>query len=131
MSESRTFRLVHPTARSGAASAVARAPDGWIVRISPPTRSLEQNAALHALLSDIVKSRVKWAGRTWDIDSWRAIFASAHARASNLPVETIPGLEGEFVALRRSTARMSKSELSGLIDYISAWMAQNGVKFSQ
>lgn len=124
------FVLAHPTARRLAVEAVQKAPDGYVVTVKEPTRNLLQNRALHGLLADIVKAKAKWAGRTWDIDSWRAIFASAHARASNLPVETIPGLEGEFVALRRSTARMSKSELSGLIDYISAWMAQNGVKFS-
>ena len=127
MNVPQTFRLVHPTARAGAASAVARAPDGWIVSIREPTRTLEQNAALHRLLALIVKSRVKWAGRTWDIDSWRAIFASAFAKAENLPVQTIPGLEGEFVALRRSTARMTKKELLGMIDYIEAWCAQNNI----
>jgi len=124
------FRLVHDTARRLAKEAIDKAPDGWVVTVKEPTRNLLQNNALHGHLSDIVKAKAKWAGREWDIDSWRAIFASAHARHENLPVQTIPGLEGEFVALRRSTARMTKSELSGLIDYIAAWMAKNGVPFS-
>lgn len=124
------FRLVHDRARVLAADACRNAPEGWIVSIREPTRNLDQNAKLHALLSDIVKSDFKWAGRTWDIDSWRAIFASAYAKAVNLPVQTIPGLEGEFVAIRPSTARMTKSELSALIEYVTAFMAQNNIKFS-
>lgn len=130
MSETQTFRLVHAGARGGARAAIDAAPDGYICTIKEPTRNLEQNAKMHALLADIVKSKTKWAGREWSIDDWRAIFASAHAKAENLPVQTIPGIEGEFVALRRSTARMTKSELSGLIEYITAWMATNGIEFS-
>jgi NinB protein len=95
--------------------------------IAEPTRNAQQNAALHALLADVVRSKTVWAGRTWDIDSWRAIFASAYAKAANLPVQTIPGLEGEFVAIRPSTARMSKSELSALIEYVTAFCVQRGI----
>ncbi|HEY6009909.1 MAG TPA: recombination protein NinB [Nitrospirota bacterium] len=127
MSDRQTFRLVHARARDAACSAIRSAPDGYLVEVKEPTRNAEQNRALHALLADIVKARTLWAGREWDIDSWRAIFASAYARAVNLPVQTIPGLEGEFVALRPSTARMSKSELSALIDYVSAFCVKRNI----
>jgi hypothetical protein len=126
---SATFRLWDSRHRENALVAVREAPEGMCVTIAEPVRNLDQNAALHAALADIVRAKVKWAGREWDIDSWRAIFVSAHARAENLPVQTIPGLEGEFVAIRRSTTRMTKSELSGLIDYVFAKGAEWGVVF--
>ncbi len=119
--------LAHDRARALAELGVRSAPEGYVVIIREPNRTLEQNSALHRLLACIVKSKTKWAGQEWDIDSWRAIFASAFAKADNLPCQTIPGLEGEFVAIRRSTARMTKKELSGMIEYVQAWCAQNGV----
>lgn len=103
------------------------APDGYIVEIKEPRRNLDQNAALHGLISDVVRAKTVWVGQEWDTDSWRAIFASAYAKAVNLPVQTIPGLEGEFVAIRPSTARMSKSELSALIEYITAFCVQRSI----
>lgn len=127
MSNLGPFVLVHDRARALAELAVRGAPEGMVVVIREPTRSLEQNSALHRLLACIVNSKAKWAGQEWDIDSWRAIFASAFAKAENLPVQTIPGIEGEFVAIRRSTTRMTKKELSGMIEYVQAWCAQNGV----
>ncbi len=95
--------------------------------IREPTRNLLQNATLHGLISDVVRAKTVWANREWDIDSWRAIFASAYAKAVNLPVQTIPGLEGEFVAIRPSTARMTKSELSALIEYVTSFCVQRGI----
>ncbi len=122
-----TFVLSHPLARRNAIAAVSAAPEGFSVVIREPTRNLLQNATLHGLISDVVRSHYKWAGREWDIDSWRAIFASAYAKAVDLPVQTIPGLEGEFVAIRPSTARMSKSELSALIEYVTAFCVQRNI----
>lgn len=46
-----SFRLVHDTARRLALEAVQEAPDGWIVVVQEPTRSLEQNAAQWPLLT--------------------------------------------------------------------------------
>jgi hypothetical protein len=39
--------------------------------------------------------------------------------------EVIPGLEGEFVNIRESTAHMSKPRASSLIEYAVAHMAQH------
>lgn len=127
MTDARIIQLRERYDYQRAQSAVSRAPLGHVVTVRPPTRSTEQNAALHRLLQAIVKARYKWAGRTWSIDDWRAIMVSAHAKATNRPGEIVPGLEGEFVVLRRSTTRMSVAELSSLIEYVQAWCAQNGI----
>ena len=124
---SHTFVLNHPMARRNALDAVQKAPEGFSVVVREPTRNLLQNAALHALIADVMRAKTLWAGREWDIDSWRAIFASAYAKVEKLPTQSIPGLEGEFVAIRPSTSRMSVRELSGLIEYISHFCAERGI----
>jgi len=131
MDEARVIQIREPYDYQRAQSAVARAPMGHVVTIRPPTRSTEQNAALHRLLQAIVKARYKWAGRTWSIDDWRAIMVSAHAKATNRPGEIVPGLGGEFVVLRRSTTRMSVAELSSLIEYVTAWCVSNGIDLGE
>ena len=127
MSEKQAFVLVHAAARQNACKAISEAPDGYVVAIVPPARNSLQNRTLHGLIADVVRAKTNWAGQEWDIDSWRAIFASGYAKAVNLPVQTIPGLEGEFVAIRPSTARMSKPELSALIEYITAFCVQREI----
>lgn len=131
MNDARIIQIVEPYDYQRAQSAVMRAPMGHVVTIRPPTRSIEQNAALHRLLQAIVKAKYKWAGRTWSIDDWRAIMVSAHAKATNRPGEIVPGLEGEFVVLRRSTARMGVAELSSLIEYVTAWCVSNGIDLGE
>lgn len=98
------------------------------MEIGEPKRNLDQNARLHALLADIVKSGRDWAGQRMDVDDWRALFVHAVDVANGEGAgRAVPGLEGGVVLLRRSTARMSKRELSELIEYIEMQMATWGI----
>ena len=100
-----------------------------VVKIQPMTRSLEQNSKLHALLSDISK-QCEFNGKKRDIDTWKMIMVSAHTVATGGQVEIATGLEGEDINLRESTAKMSVKRSSSLIEYITAWGVENGVKFN-
>ena len=51
--QKRTIFLVHNTARENAARMCHQAPGDWVAVFKPKTRSLEQNAKLHAMLTDI------------------------------------------------------------------------------
>jgi hypothetical protein len=42
----------------------------------------------------------------------------------------VPGIEGEFVNLRESTARMSKARGSSLIEYTLAFVAMHDIKIT-
>jgi hypothetical protein len=117
----------HP-ARARALEAVREAADGQVVTISDPTRNLEQNALFHSLCTDIAKSPLQWAGKRRDAASWKVLLVSGHAMATKEGAEMVPGLEGEYVNLRESTALMSKKRGSSLIEYTIAFCAQNGVK---
>lgn len=130
MTEKRIFRLVHPTARRLAAECVAQAPDGFVVEVKGPTRSLDANAKLHACLHDISR-QLAWHGERMDIEDWKRLLTAAWARAERQPVKLVPALDGQgFDVLYRRTSRMSKSEMSSLIEYILAWGADQGVQWS-
>lgn len=119
----RTFIL--PIGRERALEAVRTAPDGFAVTVAEPTRNLEQNAKFHALCSDLAKSGIEWMGKRRTAEEWKLLVVSGHAVATKQGADMVPGLEGEFVNLRESTASMSKSRISSLIEYAQAWIAEH------
>ena len=120
-----TFILSHDTARQRAIEAVKAAPAGYAVVVSPPTRSLDQNARLWASLGDISK-QVVWHGRKLDSESWKHVFSSSLKK-----LDVVPNIEGTgFVALGLSTSRMTKAELSDLQTLIYAFGADRDVQWS-
>ena len=119
------FRLVHREARRRAAEACLTAPDGYVVKISPPTRTLDANAAMWAMLAD-VSQQVDWYGRKLNPEDWKHVFS-----ASLRKLEVVPNLDGTgFVALGQSTSKMSKSEFSDLLELIAAFGASHGVTWT-
>lgn len=120
----KVFILAHPTARQNAARAVMDAPEGHRVEIKPRTRSSDQNALLHALFTEASK-KAAWQGRTLTPTQWKVLFISGHAIATGLGADMVPGLENEYVNVRESSAHMSISRMTSLIEYINAWMAEN------
>ncbi len=127
MSDKKIFHLVHKDARRLASEYCLKAPEGEIVRFSRPTRSLEQNAKFHALCGDLAYSGLEWAGKPRSAAQWKVLLVSAHAVVTKEGAEIVPGLEGEFVNLRESTALMSVSRGASLIEYVQAFVATNEV----
>lgn len=124
----RQFILAHPVARQRAIEAVRDAPDGYAVTVAEPTRNLEQNAKFHAICTDIAKSGLQWMGRMRSAEQWKVLLVSGHAVATKEEVEMVPGLEGEFVNVRESTALMSKRRSASLIEYAIAFAASHGIE---
>lgn len=104
--------------------------DGHTLELSiyPERRSKDQNAKFHAICEDLERARVEWAGKPRDAGEWKVLLISGHSVATKDGAEIIPGLEGEFVNIRESSARMSKSRTSSLIEYTLAFCAAKGVK---
>ena len=120
----RTFVLAHSEARRRACQAVAEAPEGFAVTVAEPNRTLEQNARLWALLSD-VSGQVDWYGKRLTPEDWKHVFSSSLRR-----LEVVPNLDGTgFVALGLSTSKMTKRELGDLMTLIEAFGAERGVVF--
>jgi NinB protein len=128
MTDKQVFCLSHAQARQNAAQAVMQAPDGWFVELKPKTRSIDQNAKFHAICTDLEKAKAVWAGKPRNAAEWKVLLVSGHAIATKEGAEIVPGLEGEFVNIRESTARMSKSRGSSLIEYSVAFCAGLGVE---
>lgn len=127
----RVFVLAHAQARRLAAQAIAEAPEGHWVTVSEPRRNGEQNAKFHAMCSDIARSGMEWAGKRRTADQWKVLLVSGHAVATKEGAEMVPGLEGEFVNVRESTALMSVRRSSSLIEYAVAFCAMHGIRTAE
>lgn len=111
--------------RSRAAQWVAKAPAGTRLTFQAPKRSLDQNAKMWAMLTDIA-SQVRWHGQKLSADDFKLIFLAG--LKSELRI--VPNLNGDgFVQLGRSSSDLSREEMSDLIELISEWGARNGIQF--
>lgn len=95
-----------------------------VVEVRKETRSLEQNRRLWAMLTDVSK-QVNWYGRKLSEDEWKHVFTASLAKQ-----DVVPGIDGGFVVLGKSTSKMTKPEMSELQELIEAFGAQQGVKFT-
>jgi hypothetical protein len=93
------------------------------VEIRPARRSTEQNSKLWAMLNEVA-TQVEWYGQHLSPEEWKHVFT-----ASLKKQRVVPGIDGGFVVLGLSTSRMSKAELSELIELILAFGAERGVDF--
>lgn len=119
----RVFKL-NPTSRNYAVECVLNAPDGYVVKVGEPTRSLDQNALLWPLLNDIAQ-QVEWYGQKLTAENWKDIFSAALKKA-----KVVPGIDGGFVVCGQSTSNMSKRDFSELIELIYAFGAERSVTWS-
>jgi hypothetical protein len=129
MTDKRVFRIT-PTNRRHVAEQVANLPEGYVIKAGPPTRSLEQNAMLHAIFGELAK-KTRYMGRALTLNQWKTLMISGHAMATGLGADVIPGIEGEFVNIRESSAQMTVARMTSLIEYVHAWAAENGINLDQ
>lgn len=88
------------------------------------TRSLDQNARMWSMLHEVAR-QVDWHGQRLTPEEWKDVFTAALKRQ-----KVVPGLDGGFVVLGTSTRAMSKSEMSDLMELMSAFGAERGVRFA-
>ena len=102
-----------------------------VLDVRRETRSLKQNAALHATLSDIA-DQLEWAGAKRDLEVWKRLLVAAWLRARGESVEVLPALDGHGVdVVFRRTSELNKAECAELLDFIGAWAIERGVEFSE
>ena len=93
------------------------------------TRSSEQNAAMWAMLTDISR-QMRWpvnGSMEWlTPEEWKVILSAGLKREQRIAA----GMDGGWVVLGQRTSRMTKAEMSELLELIQAFGAQKGVKFS-
>lgn len=91
-----------------------------------PTRTLEQNARLWALLSDVSR-QVQWPvdGKLQHLspEEWKDVFSASLRKGQRVA----QGIEGGFVMLGCRTSRMTVGEMVDLQTLIEAFGAEHGV----
>ena len=121
------FRLVHAQARAGAIQAIKDAREGDICTIKPPTRNLDQNAALWPIL-EAFSEQLSWPVNgqmvKMDKESWKDLLTAAFKRET---ARLAMGLDGGVVMLGMRTSKMSKAEFSELLEFLHATAAARGV----
>ena len=108
---------------------LANVPNGTRIEFKAAKRSLPQNDRLWAMLTDVARQK-EHNGRRYTTDQWKVLFISGHAIATGIPTEVVPGLEGEFLNIRESSAKMSKRRMNSLIEYTTAWCIGNNIRLS-
>lgn len=100
---------------------IEAAPVDAVVRIAPKGRSLDQNALLWALLSDV--SREKPLGRMHTPEVWKTLFCHACGHA----VQFEMGLNGQPFPTGFSSSKLTKDQFSDLLEFVLSYAAENGV----
>lgn len=88
------------------------------------TRTLQQNKHLWAMLSDVSR-QVDWYGRHLSPWAWKDIFTAALKKQ-----DVVPGIDGGFVVLGERTSRMTKAQMSELLELMMAFGAGHKVVWS-
>lgn len=121
-----TIPLASAALRNKAMEALKRAPDGFRVTFEEPRRSEDQSAKFHAMVREVSR-QCQHGGEKLNEDQWKQVFISALAGD-----KIVPSLDGKaFISIRKSTSRMSKAELSDLIEIVYAYGAEHGVEFKE
>jgi len=120
------FKLYNLRQRQLAIQAINQAPDDHVVIIRQRTRSLDQNAMLWRLLTELSKA-IPWEVNGKSVmlqpSDWKDIITASLRQEKRMA----RGIEGGFVMLGRSTSVMTISHMSELIEFILQFAAEQGV----
>lgn len=122
------IRLLDRRARDFAHHLIDLAPDGMIMVIRQPSRTLEQNNKFHAICGALANSPLMWSGHSCFKWQWKGLLVSGYSIIANEGGEIGKGLEGEPVMLRESTTEFGVEKMSNLIEYSTAYCVMNGVE---
>lgn len=111
--------------RALACAMIERAPADSVVKISGPTRNLDQNAKLWAMISDV--SRAKPEGRAHTPEVWKCLFMAACGHT----VQFEMGLDNRPFPIGFSSSRLTKAEFADLITTVAEYGDRHGVQWSE
>ncbi|WP_022697880.1 recombination protein NinB [Euryhalocaulis caribicus] len=105
---------------------VQEAPDKTRVEMKDAKRSDEQNARMWAMLGDISK-QVEWFGCQWTKEDWKELFVRELQRETRF----MPGMDGAPFPLGHRSSDLSVGEMSGVIEIMFKFGAEQGVEWSE
>lgn len=124
MADGQTLILSSEYRRMQARRIIDAAPHGAVLNVRPPRRTNDQNALMWSLLSTI--SRAKPMGRRHTPDVWKELMM--HACGWAVQFET--GIDGQPFPVGFRSSRLTKAQMSELIEFIYAFCAEHNITWS-
>jgi len=120
------FIMAHAEARCRAIQAVQNAPEGYVVQIGEPNRTLEQNAAQWPYLAGFAKQKqlcingqMEWVTD----DDWKDVLTACWNGEMRMAA-----FDGKVIMLPQRTRDMGKKVFSTWMEFLVAMAAQSGVE---
>jgi hypothetical protein len=115
--------ILSPHNRNLAREMVDNAPDGHILEVRPPKRSLDSNRYYWAVLGDISEQVVP--GKSYEPSIWHE-----YLRALFLPERMVELPDGSIKMLEPSTSELNQASFSEYTEKVIKWALEHDVKFS-
>lgn len=110
--------------RQKAAQWCGKAPKGMRIEFRTPTRSVEQNKMMWALINEL-REAMAARGRVHTAEHWKIILLHACGKELSL----LPSLDGATVIpYGQSSSELTIKEMTDLIEFIQCWCAENGIQ---
>lgn len=119
------FILAHSLARLRASEYIrTEAPEGYVVTVKPPGRTLDQNAAIHPIIASIALL----LGRPTDKESLRQLrylLLEQWMHETDRPPMFQRSFDGaRWVSVNKGTSDLDKPDCSEFIDWLAAKQAE-------
>ncbi len=126
MTEKRIVRLAGPLQRRTAHQYIDEAPDSWVMLLSEPTRSLDQNSAQWPYLEGFAKQKqlcingvMQWVTS----DDWKDVLTGCYNGEMRMAL-----FDGKAIMLPQRTSKMGKKVFSNWMEFLVAAAAMQGVE---
>ena len=116
----RTFTLTDGEVRGRAVTLCRKLKSGWRVIVSGRNRSLEQNAKLWPMLTEISNTFL-WHGVKWTPEQWKHFFLNYLQTECNYDVarmDFMPAHDGGYIPVGRKSSLLTVEQFSDLITLI-------------
>ncbi len=119
------LKLVNRRVRERAKILIDSAPDGYVVSVREPTRSLDQNAKMWVMLGEI--SEAEPMGWKYTDTQWKQIVMNA----CGWEVQFLPDLNGGHFPGELRSSKLTTRQMSMLIEFMYAFGSEKGVVFRE
>lgn len=120
--------ILNPRNRELALRGVRNAPDGYVLRLDEPNRSLEQNAMFWTLVGQVQKARPLHHGVRMTPELWRVVFMDELGAEQVF----IPRLNGDgMIPAGHRSSKLSVKQMTDLIELVTAFCAREGIELRE
>ena len=121
----RIWKLTGEVAKKAACREILAAPEGWIVSLSEPNRTLDQNAAQWPYLEAFAKQKqlcingeMQWV----TADDWKDVLTGCWNGEMRMAA-----FDGKVIMLPQRTSKMGKGAFSTWLEFLIAMSVTSGV----